>query len=618
MSAPSTHREAVRLIANYLPQFHPTPENDRFWGPGFTEWTNVAKARPLFPGHYQPHVPADLGFYDLRVSEVRERQAELARAAGIEAFCYWHYWFGNGRMILERPLQEVAATGRPDFPFCVGWANESWTGIWHGAANRMLIEQQYPGERDWIAHFEYLLPMFFDPRYVRVDGKPLFLLFKPAQLPDCARFVECWRELATKHGLPGLHLVAYEQDTWSPGAHGFDAATWAHQSIMKWVYRDAHARAAERSARGLPVHVYDYAEAVPWMHGERYPDFALGDDHYPSIVCGWDNSPRSGIAATILDGYHPELFRRHARQVMRRVLHKPPDRRIVFAKSWNEWAEGNYLEPEIRYGRAYLEVLREEVDALGDPFAPPPAERTWEAKHGPAAVLREDDPQPATPADHLVATLVARVREAGHLPEALLLTRGADRLDVAGLSLVVAAGELVRRSSPGELRLLDAGGGLNDASVRDAVSSCCATVVAVGSAGRRMVHDARASYVSPDLLEAEMPATTFDLVTSLGAHETSTPMFAVAALARRVANGGTLFAALAFDPAPPASGPACDARSLDELAGSLEGQGFDVTRSIYKRVPGVGWVITAPLDPAVERDAGGRAIAVAFVSARRR
>ena len=165
-----------RLIAFYLPQFHPIPENDEWWGRGFTEWTNVAKAVPLFRGHYQPHFPADLGFYDLRVPEVREAQAAMAKAYGIEGFCYYHYWFGHGRRLLERPFNEVLSSGKPDFPFCLCWANDTWTGIWHGAPNKVLIEQRYPGVEDYKAHFYALLDAFRDPRYMTVDGKKIFII----------------------------------------------------------------------------------------------------------------------------------------------------------------------------------------------------------------------------------------------------------------------------------------------------------------------------------------------------------------------------------------------------------------------------------------------------------
>lgn len=198
-----------RIIALYLPQFHPIPENDGWWGKGFTEWRNVGKAQPLFRGHYQPRVPADLGYYDLRVSEAREAQAEMAKKYGVEGFCYWHYWFGNGKRLLERPFQEVLLSGSPDYPFCLAWANESWKGFFHGVNGReTLIEQQYGSEDDYKEHFYSLLPAFKDPRYIRVDGKPLFMIYSPLSLPDARSFISLWQKLAYENGIAGVHFVA--------------------------------------------------------------------------------------------------------------------------------------------------------------------------------------------------------------------------------------------------------------------------------------------------------------------------------------------------------------------------------------------------------------------------
>lgn len=354
-------RPRARLIANYLPQFHPIPENDAWWGQGFTEWRNVAAARPLFPGHDQPRQPGELGFYDLRVPEVRRAQASLAASHGIEAFCYWHYWFG-GKLLLERPLEEVLATAEPDFPICVGWANQSWSGIWHGAPERVLIEQTYPGREDDEAHFEYLLPAFRDPRYLHVRGSPLFLVFQPQLLPDALSFTRLWRDLANKAGLPGLHLVAHARDDWPFLEFGFDASTFAYHAILVKLDRRRRLRQALGRLSGWPESVYRFPDAVPHMHGPRHP-YPLTDGRYPTILTGWDNSPRSGSRSLILRGYEPEAFRVHVRNVLSRVAHKDPEDRIVFVKSWNEWAEGNYLEPDLRYGRAFLEVLRDEVGA---------------------------------------------------------------------------------------------------------------------------------------------------------------------------------------------------------------------------------------------------------------
>ena len=174
----------ARAVAFYLPQFFPIPENDQWWGPGFTEWTNTAKARPLFRGHVQPTLPADLGFYDLRVAETRQAQSDLARDYGVEAFVYWHYWFGEGDRILERPFREVLESGAPEVSFCLAWANQSWTGIWHDAGDKVLKHQRYPGPEDDQRHFDAILPAFRDERYLRVDGKPVFYVFRPEELPD--------------------------------------------------------------------------------------------------------------------------------------------------------------------------------------------------------------------------------------------------------------------------------------------------------------------------------------------------------------------------------------------------------------------------------------------------
>lgn len=202
----------VRVIALFLPQYHPVPENDKWWGKGFTEWTNVGKAKRYFKGHYQPRVPADLGYYDLRVAETRKEQADMARKYGIEGFLYWHYWFGNGKRLLERPFNEVVKSGEPDFPFALAWANETWKGFSHGLKNReTLIEQLYPGTDDYIAHFYEILPALKDSRYITVDEKPLFMVYKPHHLPNPKGFIDLWRKLAKENGLPGIYFVAHHQ-----------------------------------------------------------------------------------------------------------------------------------------------------------------------------------------------------------------------------------------------------------------------------------------------------------------------------------------------------------------------------------------------------------------------
>jgi hypothetical protein len=351
----------ARLIAIYLPQFHPIAENDLWWGAGFTEWTNTAKAVPLFRGHRQPNIPSDLGFYDLRLPEVRNAQAQLAKDHSIEAFCYYHYWFG-GRRILERPFNEVLESGQPDFPFCLFWANQSWTGIWHGAPNRLLIEQTYSGEADHIAHFNWLLKAFQDPRYVTVDGKPLFLIYKPNEIPHIRAVIQLWRSLAERSGLKGLYLVAQfpgVSDPAAPSEKGFDAGFQVDlPQLRPWISRRQPARWLRfqwQRVTGKPT-IYAFRD----VHLDIIGRDPLPEAWYPCLLPNWDNTPRSGSNGLVLHGSSPQLFRDQVRKALSMVGHRDREKRIVFVKSWNEWAEGNYLEPDHRFGRGYLDVLREE------------------------------------------------------------------------------------------------------------------------------------------------------------------------------------------------------------------------------------------------------------------
>ena len=358
-SGVSVENNLVRFIAFYLPQFHPIKENDEWWGKGFTEWTNTGKARPLFPGHYQPHVPADLGYYDLRLPETRLAQSELAKAYGIEGFCYYHYWFGDGRRLLERPFQEVLTSGQPDYPFCLCWANETWTGIWHGAPNKTLMEQRYPGANDDEAHFSFLLPAFKDKRYICVDGKPIFIIWDPFGLPNPLEVTNRWRALARSAGLSGLHLVGvFHQFGNSPEDYGFDASI--HNGIPplrpwgKWKNPLRLAYYALQRKLGLPT-VYTYKESIDYFLPEKMPK-----TRYPSVIHSWDNTPRSGVNGLVMKDSSPELFRAALQRAKEINKDKHHENKIIFLKSWNEWAEGNHLEPDLRDGHDYLQVVLDE------------------------------------------------------------------------------------------------------------------------------------------------------------------------------------------------------------------------------------------------------------------
>lgn len=343
----------TRAIAFYLPQFHPIPENDAWWGKGFTEWTNTAKARPLFVGHYQPHVPADLGFYDLRVPETRMEQARLARSYGIEGFCYYHYWFGNGRRLLERPFDEVLASGRPDFPFCLCWANQSWSGIWHGAPNRILMEQLYPGLHDLQAHFYHLLRAFRDERYIRVDDRPLLVIFTPYQIPGTRAFLDEWRRMAEANGLKGLFIlgVRHLQDDSDPAVLGLDGAIDMRIPVVP-----PHLA----PAKGEGVFL-NHADLAPFEIPGRQP----GIQNFPCIGPSWDNSPRLGKAGIVYMNSTPALFEANVRRAVSFLEPYPGEQQLLFLKAWNEWAEGNHLEPDLKFGHQWLEALRRGMGGAG-------------------------------------------------------------------------------------------------------------------------------------------------------------------------------------------------------------------------------------------------------------
>jgi len=347
-------RSDVDVLALFLPQFHPIPENDAWWEPGFTEWTNLAAAQPLFVGHRRPDLPGELGFYDLRLAEVRERQAALARDHGVTAFCWWHYWFA-GRRLLERPFDEVLASGSPTLPFSLCWANQSWSGVWHGAPDRVLLEQTYP-DGDDEAHFAALLPAFRDERYHLVAGRPLLGVFRPQELPDARRFVETFQRLASEAGLGGLYLVAFcESRAW--GAQytthvddGFDAAVHVEFPFARTARTKLRDRLRTSSERFGPGR-YHYVEDLP-----VYPRSLRGVVH-PCVYPNWDNTPRSARRGSVIVDASPPRFERHVRQAVGRAALNPEGERLVFVKSWNEWAEGNHLEPDRRHRRAWLEAL---------------------------------------------------------------------------------------------------------------------------------------------------------------------------------------------------------------------------------------------------------------------
>lgn len=356
----------ARVIALYLPQFHPIPENDQWWGKGFTEWTNVGKAKKLFPGHEQPHVPADLGYYDLRVEETRIHQAQMAEEYGIEGFMYWHYWFGNGKRLLERPFIEVLKSGKPDFPFALAWANESWKGFAHGLINRnVLIEQKYPGDEDYIAHFYEILPAFKDHRYIKIDGKPIFMIFKPLEMPDVTHFIDLWQKLAAKNGLQGIHFIAHQNVKYEGGEiayankmldYGFESVNFVRLNDRKYTLWDRIERKLLKFILNSPV-IRNYKKNSKYFTNEN--DKLL--EFIPSLIPNWDHTPRSGRNGLVLRKSTPHYFKNSVKQTFDNVKNKPLERRMIFIKSWNEWAEGNYMEPDLKWNTQYLEALKDVI-----------------------------------------------------------------------------------------------------------------------------------------------------------------------------------------------------------------------------------------------------------------
>lgn len=352
--------ESIRAIAFYLPQFHPIPENDEWWGKGFTEWTNVTKAKPLFKGHYQPHLPADLGFYDLRVPEVREQQAALARQYGIYGFCYYHYWF-NGRQLLERPFNEVLASGKPDFPFCLCWANENWTRRWDGQEREILIQQKY-SEEDDLNHIRWLARAFSDPRYIRVENRPLFLVYRLSSLPNPAATVARWRSEARRLAVGELFLCNVESFPEEHGIapqYGLDAAVeFAPDCLASppLLGRDRWSRLVRIfhlfSSAAFDNCFVDYTIYAKNMVSKPKPDYR----RFHCVTPNWDNTARRRQGAVVLQGSTPEAYELWLSTILRRVRECPEPDRVVFLNAWNEWAEGNHLEPCQRWGHAYLEA----------------------------------------------------------------------------------------------------------------------------------------------------------------------------------------------------------------------------------------------------------------------
>ncbi len=346
----------IKLIAFYLPQFHPIKENDAWWGKGFTEWTNVSKAMPQFKGHYQPHLPGELNFYDLRIPEIMERQVELAKLYGLYGFCFYYYWF-NGRRVLEKPVDQFIE-GNIEFPFCLCWANENWTRSWDGEESEVLLEQNYDEESmgKFIIDIEKYIT---DHRYIKIDNKPLLIIYRPALIPNLKSIISTWREYCQAKGIGDIYILGVYVKSWGFSNHkkfGLDGMLEFPPHSM---YESGATLMNDRVNKLNPEFtgaVFDYQDFV--VNRKYFTDNA--ELLYKGVCPSWDNTARRGGAATVYHGSTPELYKKWLVDLIRytkRTFSK--ESQIVFINAWNEWAEGAHLEPDRRYGYAYLEATKQ-------------------------------------------------------------------------------------------------------------------------------------------------------------------------------------------------------------------------------------------------------------------
>jgi len=367
------------IITFYLPQYHTIPENDEWWGKGFTDWRNVAKSKPRFLGHYQPHIPSDLGYYDLRLEETRIAQAKLARQYGISGFCYYHYWF-NEKMLLERPFNEVLKSGKPDFPFCLCWANENWTRRWDGQDKEILIKQNYE-KYDQRKHIEWLNKAFSDNRYIKINGKPLFLIYNAAHIPDLKMKVTEWRRLVKEKGHPDIYLCSVksihnnlsDSEIMNLGfnaivdftPNGRDKHPMKVMNIPQNFFRRAINKlillsGLKNKISKLAVsYVYSYKSLVD----KKIETPINGNKTFPCVMPSWDNSARSKMPF-IMQNNDPDLYKIWLEKSIEKVGHFSDEEQIVFINAWNEWAEGCHLEPDLRNGKIFLEATLQVVKQI--------------------------------------------------------------------------------------------------------------------------------------------------------------------------------------------------------------------------------------------------------------
>lgn len=371
----NTINNKEKIVAFYLPQFHAIPENDEAWGKGFTEWTNVKKAKPIYKGQYQPHIPMNGNYYNLLDVNVMKEQAELAKKYGVYGFCYYHYYFKGGKKLLEKPLENMLADKGVDIPFCLSWANEPWSRRWDGSENEIIVEQDYGDKDEWKAHFCYLLDFFKDDRYMRDEkGRPIFLIYKPSEIPCCKEMMEYWNELAIKNNIPTikyivqhpeLEVIEESIDEIFEGIVEFEplytSAVLKGTPKRKLKFVFTHPMGALRilgnaiynKVNGTSRHSFSY-DLVVKASLKRKNSQRI----YPGVFPGWDNTPRRGKNATFFVGSTPEKFKKYLEQRISKNRDEY-NKELLFVNAWNEWGEGAHLEPDEKYGCSYLEAVRD-------------------------------------------------------------------------------------------------------------------------------------------------------------------------------------------------------------------------------------------------------------------
>lgn len=355
------------IFSYYLPQFHSIPENDYWWGKGFTEWTNVRKARSLYSNHRQPLVPGLLGYYNLEDSGTIRNQVMLAKDNGVDGFVFYHYWFGEGKVLLEKPLLSFLKDATIDFQFCICWANESWKGTWHGAArNQLLQEQKYLGHEDYEAHFDFLLPFFEDARCLKIDDRPVYQIYVPESIPDLDLYIETFNQLARAAGLKGIYWMGVKcSKAFNPNRSGIQGLVNGNLKNINEYHHRAIEGIYHRYFLSNPFirRILKWPRRIPFQIIRHcLEDFCseYSYDFYPLAIPNWDNTPRVKQDGTVYTGCSPYEFKKHLKVCIEQSKRNSrSDKQIVFVKSWNEWAEGNILEPEGQFGLGYLQAIKE-------------------------------------------------------------------------------------------------------------------------------------------------------------------------------------------------------------------------------------------------------------------